>query len=110
MNETRVPGFPTLCIHAGQEPEPVTGAVSVPIFQTSTYAQKSPGKHTGYEYSRMQNPTRDALQAALAHAMGKHCEELGGWWKPAVRYVLPAGSHTYTIRKLPAGTTDEELD
>ena len=47
MNETRVPGFGTLCIHAGQEPEPVTGAVSVPIFQTSTYAQDALGSPRG---------------------------------------------------------------
>lgn len=58
--------FETAAIHAGQEPEPRTGAVVVPIFQTSTYAQSSPGQHRGYEYTRTQNPTRDALQEALA--------------------------------------------
>ena len=53
MNETRVPGFGTLCIHAGQEPESVTGAVSVPIFQTSTYAQNALGSpRGGFEYAR----------------------------------------------------------
>lgn len=62
--------FETLAIHAGQEPEPVTGAVVVPIYQTSTYAQKSPGVHTGYEYTRTQNPTRDALQECLAALEG----------------------------------------
>lgn len=63
-------GFETRAIHAGQEPEPVTGAVIVPIFQTSTYAQPSPGDHTGYEYSRTGNPTRTALEEALANLEG----------------------------------------
>lgn len=62
--------FETKAIHAGQEPEAKTGAVCVPIFQTSTYAQTSPGVHTGYEYTRTQNPTRDALQEALAALEG----------------------------------------
>lgn len=65
--------FETLAIHAGQEPEPRTGAVCVPIFQTSTYAQRSPGVHTGYEYTRTHNPTREALEACLAALEGgKH--------------------------------------
>ena len=63
-------GFETRAIHAGQEPEQVTGAVITPIFQTSTYAQPSPGDHTGYEYSRTDNPTRTALQVALANLEG----------------------------------------
>lgn len=62
--------FETEAIHCGQEPEPRTGAVVVPIYQTSTYAQSSPGVHTGYEYTRTQNPTRDALQVALAALEG----------------------------------------
>ncbi len=63
-------GFETRAIHAGQAPEPITGAVITPIFQTSTYAQPSPGDHTGYEYSRTGNPTRTALQDALANLEG----------------------------------------
>jgi len=71
MNETRVPGFGTLCIHAGQEPEPVTGAVSVPIFQTSTYAQDALGSpRGGFEYARSKNPTRLALEELLAALEG----------------------------------------
>ena len=62
--------FETRAIHAGQDPEPVTGSVITPIFQTSTYAQPSPGDHTGYEYSRTDNPTRTALQEALASLEG----------------------------------------
>ena len=63
-------GFETRAIHVGQDPEAVTGSVIVPIFQTSTYAQPSPGDHTGYEYSRTGNPTRTALQEALANLEG----------------------------------------
>lgn len=58
--------FATRAIHTGQEPEPATGAVTVPIYQTSTYAQTAPGVHKGYDYSRTDNPTRTALQKALA--------------------------------------------
>jgi len=58
--------FATRAIHIGQEPEPATGAVTVPIYQTSTYAQTAPGVHKGYDYSRTDNPTRTALQKALA--------------------------------------------
>lgn len=58
--------FATKAIHAGQEPDPTTGAVMTPIYQTSTYWQKSPGDHKGFEYSRGTNPTRKALEACLA--------------------------------------------
>ncbi len=63
-------GFSTKAIHAGQDPEPVTGAVTVPVFQTSTFAQEAVGKHKGYEYARTGNPTRTALQNALAAMEG----------------------------------------
>jgi cystathionine beta-lyase/cystathionine gamma-synthase len=59
-------GFATRAIHAGQEPDPATGAVIVPIYQTSTFAQEDVGVHKGYEYARTDNPTRAALEAALA--------------------------------------------
>ena len=59
-------GFRTDAIHAGQDPEPATGAVSVPIYQTSTYVQEGLGKHKGYEYARTQNPTRIALEQNMA--------------------------------------------
>src|SRR4051812_18505634 len=66
-------GFSTDCIHAGQEPEPVTGAVTIPIYQTSTYVQPELGRHKGYEYARTQNPTRAATEANLAALeRGKH--------------------------------------
>ena len=61
------PGFDTLAIHAGQEPDVLTGAVAVPIYQTSTYKQDGAGGlRGGYEYSRSANPTRTALEVALA--------------------------------------------
>lgn len=63
-------GFGTRAIHAGQPPEEKTGAVMTPIFQTSTYAQTSPGNHSGYEYSRTDNPTRTAYQECLAALEG----------------------------------------
>lgn len=59
-------GFETRAIHVGQDPEVTTGAVTVPVFQTSTFAQEAVGKHSGYEYARTGNPTRTALQRALA--------------------------------------------
>ena len=62
--------FETRAIHAGQEPDEKTGAVVVPIYQTSTFAQPSPGQHLGHEYTRTSNPTRDALQEALASLEG----------------------------------------
>ncbi|MHA1544131.1 MAG: PLP-dependent transferase, partial [Alphaproteobacteria bacterium] len=59
-------GFDTRAIHAGQEHDPVTGAVITPIYATSTYAQKSPGEHKGYEYSRSHNLTRFAFERCMA--------------------------------------------
>lgn len=65
--------FATQCIHGGLSPDPLTGAVMTPIYQTSTYAQEEPGKNKGYEYARTANPTRDALQRNLAAIeKGKH--------------------------------------
>ncbi len=63
-------GFDTRVIHAGQAPEPNTGAIMTPIYQTSTYVQSSPGVHTGFEYSRTHNPTRHALEDCLAALEG----------------------------------------
>ena len=59
-------GFATTAIHAGQEPDSATGAVTVPMYQTSTYAQERPGVHKGFEYSRSQNPTRFAFERCVA--------------------------------------------
>src|SRR5256885_13904810 len=58
--------FSTICLHAGQEPDPATGAIVTPIYQTSTYVQEALGRHKGFEYARTQNPTRSALEANIA--------------------------------------------
>jgi len=63
-------GFATIAIHSGQEPDPTTGAVTVPIYQTSTYAQDGLGRHKGFEYARTQNPTRSAVEANIAALEG----------------------------------------
>jgi cystathionine gamma-lyase len=70
MAEDQGMAFETMVIHAGVEPDAATGAVMTPIYQTSTYAQSSPGQHKGYEYSRTDNPTRTVLQAQLAALEG----------------------------------------
>jgi len=62
--------FETLVIHAGQQPDPTTGAVMTPIYQTSTYVQAAPGDHKGYDYSRSDNPTRKALEDCIAALEG----------------------------------------
>jgi cystathionine gamma-lyase len=66
MDKNKKYKLQTLAIHGGQKPEEITGAIMPPVFQTSTYAQRAPGEHTGFEYSRSQNPTRFALEACLA--------------------------------------------
>ena len=62
--------FSTRCIHAGQAPDPTTGAVMMPIYATSTFAQESPGQHKGFEYARSQNPTRMAYERCIADLEG----------------------------------------
>jgi cystathionine beta-lyase/cystathionine gamma-synthase len=70
MSKSNQAGFSTRCVHAGQEPDPTTGAVMMPIYATSTYVQDSPGVHKGYEYSRSQNPTRMAFERCIADLEG----------------------------------------
>lgn len=99
--------FSTRAIHAGQEPDPSTGAVMTPIFQTSTYAQAGLGEHKGFEYSRTQNPTRSALEACiasleegqygLAFASGMAAES-------AVLSLLSAGDHLVACDDLYGGS------
>ena len=64
--------FDTLSVHAGIKSDPLTGAVMTPIYATSTFAQETPGKDKGYEYSRSQNPTREVLEASLAELENGH--------------------------------------
>ena len=101
-------GFETLAIHAGQDPDPTTGAVVVPIYQTSTYVQEEVGKHKGYEYSRSGNPTRTALETCLAaledgatglaFASGLAAEDT------LLRTVLAPGSHVIVPNDAYGGT------
>jgi cystathionine beta-lyase/cystathionine gamma-synthase len=89
-------GFSTIAIHAGNEPDTATGAVSVPIYQTSTYAQESLGKHKGYEYARTQNPTRAALEqniAALENAKYGFAFASGMAAIDAVLKLVKSGDH-----------------
>jgi cystathionine gamma-synthase len=91
-----IDGFETLAIHAGQDPDPATGAVVTPIYQTSTYAQNAVGDHKGYEYSRSGNPTRTALERCLAALEGAthglaFASGLAG--EDAVLRLLSAGDH-----------------
>ena len=89
-------GFSTIAIHAGNEPDPTTGAVSVPIYQTSTYAQEGLGKHKGYEYARTQNPTRAALEkniAALENARFGFAFASGMSATDATLKLVKAGDH-----------------
>jgi cystathionine beta-lyase/cystathionine gamma-synthase len=101
------PGFSTLAIHAGQEPDPTTGAVAVPIYQTSTYAQDAVGKHRGYEYSRTANPTRAALETCVAALEGgAHglAFASGMAAEAAVMQLLKPGDHTVAVDDLYGGT------
>jgi len=85
----------TLAIHGGQTPEPVTGAIMPPVFQTSTYVQQGVGDHTGYEYARTQNPTREALERSLSSLEGA-VETVafgsGSAATAAIQHLLPPGA------------------
>jgi cystathionine gamma-lyase/cystathionine beta-lyase/cystathionine gamma-lyase/homocysteine desulfhydrase len=100
-------GFSTDCIHAGQEPEPHTGAVTVPIYQTSTYVQPELGRHKGYEYARTKNPTRSALEANLAALeRGKHghCFASGMSATDTVFRMLKKGDHVVAGENMYGGS------
>jgi len=101
------PGFATRAIHAGQQPDPSTGAVVVPIYQTSTYAQDAVGKHRGYEYSRTANPTRAALEQCIAALEGgAHglAFASGMAAEAAVMQLLKPGDHTLAVDDLYGGS------
>jgi cystathionine beta-lyase/cystathionine gamma-synthase len=99
--------FSTLCIHAGQEPDPSTGAIIIPIYQTSTYVQDELGRHKGYEYARTQNPTRAALERNLAaieggkaaYAFASGMAAIG-----AIATMLEAGDHVVVTDNTYGGT------
>ncbi|MSQ84993.1 MAG: cystathionine gamma-synthase [Myxococcales bacterium] len=99
--------FATRAIHAGQDPEALTGAVVVPIYQTSTFAQPAPGQHLGHEYSRTSNPTRDALQVALAsleRGSRAMCFSSGLAATHAIVALLDAGDHVVAMDDMYGGT------
>lgn len=99
--------FETKVIHAGIEPDPSTGAIMTPIFQTSTYVQKSPGDHQGYEYARTQNPTRTVLEnnlAALENGAGGVCFGSGLAAMDAVLKLLSPGDEIIATNDLYGGS------
>src|SRR5215831_11126319 len=99
--------FATRVIHGGQRPDPLTGAVMPPIYATSTYVQSSPGVHKGYDYSRTRNPTRDALQAAVADLEGGAAAfafASGMAASSTVIELLDSGSHIIAMHDLYGGT------
>ncbi|MEJ8802832.1 cystathionine gamma-synthase [Pontibacter sp. H249] len=99
--------FGTKAIHAGVEPDPTTGAIMTPIYQTSTYVQRSPGDHKGYEYSRTHNPTRTQLQNALAALEnGKHglCFASGMAAIDAIIKMLSPGDEVISTNDLYGGS------
>ena len=100
-------GFDTLAIHAGQQPDPTTGAVMTPIYQTSTYIQEAPGVHKGYEYSRTKNPTRTALEECLAALEGAQhglCFASGCAATATLLSTLKAGDHVVSCDDIYGGT------
>lgn len=99
--------FSTRAIHAGQDPDPTTGAVIVPIYQTSTYVQESLGNHRGFEYARTQNPTRLALEkniAAIEGGLAAHCFASGMAAIDTVMKLLRSGDHVIVSENTYGGT------
>src|SRR5262247_4450147 len=99
--------FSTICLHAGQDPDPSTGAIITPIFQTSTYVQDELGRHKGYEYARTQNPTRAALEANIAAIEGGRAAfafASGMAAEGAVMTLLESGDHVVVTDNTYGGT------
>jgi cystathionine beta-lyase/cystathionine gamma-synthase len=99
--------FSTICIHAGQEPDPSTGAIITPIYQTSTYVQEALGRHKGYEYARTQNPTRSALEAniaAIENGRAAFAFASGMAATGAVMTLLKSGDHVVVTDNTYGGT------
>ena len=100
-------GFSTDAVHAGQEPDPTTGAITVPIYQTSTYVQEELGKHKGFEYARTQNPTRIALEKNLATLeRGARGFAFGSGMAAtsAITHLLKSGDHVVASNNMYGGT------
>ena len=106
-NEGDKQRFATRVIHGGQSPDPLTGAVMPPIYATSTYVQSSPGVHKGFDYSRTRNPTRDALQAAVANLEGGTAGfafATGMATTSTVLELIDSGSHIVAMHDLYGGS------
>src|SRR5258706_2667626 len=106
MKNNKEVGFATRAIHAGQEPDPATGAVNVPIYATSTYVQEEIGKHKGYEYARVSNPTRDRLETNLAALEGGTASRVFASGMAAINAIttmLKAGDHVVAGHNLYGG-------
>ena len=100
-------GFSTKAIHAGQPPEPTTGAIMTPVFLTSTYVQEELGKNKGYEYSRVSNPTRTALEQNIASLEGGSegmAFGSGTAATDALMHLLKPGDHVILSRNVYGGT------
>ena len=100
-------GFSTRAIHAGQTPDPTTGSVTVPIYQTSTYVQDELGKHKGYEYARVQNPTREALEdnvASLENGLAGHAFASGMAAISTLLTLTRTGDHVVCSQNVYGGT------
>src|SRR5919197_2305742 len=100
-------GFATTAIHTGSEPDETTGAITVPIYQTSTYVQEALGKHKGYEYARTGNPTRTAVEANVAALEGGKAGFAGASGMAAIGSIatmLQAGDHVIVTDNTYGGT------
>jgi cystathionine beta-lyase/cystathionine gamma-synthase len=107
MKAAKTPGFATRAIHSGQEPDPLTGAVTVPIYPTSTYVQQGIGEHKGYEYSRVSNPTRTRLEQNLAALEGGIASRVFSSGMAAINAIvsmLKSGDHVVCGNDLYGGT------
>jgi cystathionine beta-lyase/cystathionine gamma-synthase len=99
--------FATRAIHAGQEPDPATGAVTTPIYQTSTFAQEAVGVHKGYDYARVANPTRTALEeclASLENAAHGHAFSSGLGATTSIMHLIDPGDHVVCVNDVYGGT------
>jgi cystathionine beta-lyase/cystathionine gamma-synthase len=107
MKPTKLFGFATRAIHTGQEPDPLTGAVAVPIYPTSTYVQQGIGEHKGYEYSRVSNPTRTRLEQNLAALEGGVASRVFSSGMAAIHAIVSmfkSGDHVVCGNDLYGGT------
>src|SRR6187455_3889141 len=99
--------FETRAIHAGQEPDPATGAVITPIYQTSTFAQEAVGVHKGYDYARVANPTRTALEVCLAsleNAAHGHAFASGIGATTTIMHLVSPGDRVVCVNDVYGGT------